>query len=162
TPILAITGLALMGPAGGEAAAAADPAARGLDVFLDRPTRGAPGAALPLQIQAFGFPTAVTLAPLAGAEIEASWDPESLAAGSSKAPPAVNTTTDAAGRAHLEVPVPAGDERTLTLLIGTRFGEHRRTTELQIERLAARELDLIVPDNRVVPGGATSAWVIAR
>ena len=33
---------------------------------VELPPRAAPGAKLPLQLQAYGFPTAVTLAPLAG------------------------------------------------------------------------------------------------
>ena len=42
--------------------AASDPAARGLDVFVHVPAEAAPGGVVPVQIEAFGFPTAVTLA----------------------------------------------------------------------------------------------------
>jgi hypothetical protein len=43
--------------------------ARGLDLFLHAPDRGAPGATLPVQVVALGFPTAITLRPLEGAPI---------------------------------------------------------------------------------------------
>src|SRR5215212_11373592 len=88
-PLFVFPVLAALAPASDVAAQAADPAARGLDLFVDLSGRGAPGAKVPLQIQAYGFPTAVTLAPLAGAAIEAVWDPESLGPGVSQAPPPV-------------------------------------------------------------------------
>lgn len=160
--VLSSVALAAIAPASDVGAAAPDPAARGLDLFVDVPERAVPGSKLPLQLQAFGFPTATTLAALPGASIEAVWDPESLGPGVSRAPAAVTAKTDANGRLHLEVPVPDGDERSLELLLSATFGEHRRTTELQVRRVSPRALSLIVPDDRVVPGGATSAWVIAR
>jgi hypothetical protein len=151
-----------LAPPSDAGAASPDPAARGLDLFVEVPQRSAPGAKVPVQVEALGFPTAVTLAPLAGAQIEAVWDPESLGPGVSQAPPAVRATTDAAGRAHLDVPVPEGGERSLRLLLGTTHGDHHRTTEVSVHRIVARDLSLIVPDSHVVPGGATSAWVIVR
>jgi hypothetical protein len=159
-PLLVSLAAFALAPPSDVGAAAPDPAARGLDLFIDVPTIAAPGATMPVQLLALGFPTAVTLAPLAGATIEATWDPESLGPNVSAAPPPVTATTDAAGRVHLDMPVPPGGERTLKLLIGTTFGEHHRTAEIRVQRIASRELSLIVPDARVVPGGATSAWAI--
>ena len=159
-PVLAPLAALALAPPSDVGAAAPDPASRGLDLFIDAPGVAAPGAKMPLQMLALGFPTAVTLAPLAGATIDATWDPTSLGPNVSAAPPGVSATADAAGRAHLEVLVPPGDERSLKLLLGTTFGEHRRVSEITVRRIASRELSLIVPDARVVPGGATSAWAI--
>src|SRR5262245_53219493 len=78
--------------------AGSDPAARGLDVFVHVPPEAAPGGVVPVQIEAFGFPTAVTLAPLAQATVEVGWDPESLGPGITAAPPGVKAVTDASGR----------------------------------------------------------------
>ncbi|MEJ7730544.1 MAG: hypothetical protein WKG00_15150, partial [Polyangiaceae bacterium] len=101
-----------------------DPAARGLDAFVHLPAAAAPGALLPVQIEVRGFPTIAETVPLGGATIEAAWDPEKLGKGVSGAPPAVRATADASGRAHLEVPVPEGAERELSLLIALRSGTH--------------------------------------
>ncbi len=159
-PVLGSVVALALAPPSDVGAAAPDPAARGLDLFIDAPDVAAPGATMPVQLLALGFPTAVTLAPLAGATIEATWDPESLGPNVSAAPPSVTVTADAAGRVHLDMPVPPGDERDLRLQLGTTIGEHHRTTEIRVRRIASRELSLIVPDARVVPGGATSAWAI--
>lgn len=140
--------------------AGSDPAARGLDVFIHAPDGASPGARVPVQIEAFGFPTAITLATLGGATVEAAWDPEHLGPGVTAAPPAVRATTDAAGRAHLEVPVPEGDERALVLLVGLRAGGHERTRKVSIRRGAAHRVGLHVADTRVVPGSSVSAWVV--
>jgi hypothetical protein len=140
--------------------AAADPASRGLDLFLHAPEAAAPGARLPISVEAFGFPTAITLAPLAGATVEAAWDPEHLGPGVTAAPPAVRVTTDAAGRAHLDVPVPEGDERALSLLVGVRLGGHARTRTVHVKRGAAHAVGLHVADTRVVPGSSVSAWAL--
>jgi len=59
-------------------AAAADLAARGLDLFVHVPKQAATGGIVPLQLRVFGFPTVSTLLPLPGAQVEATWDPESL------------------------------------------------------------------------------------
>jgi len=137
-----------------------DPARRGLDLFLHVPAQGAPGGTIPLQIEAFGFPTVVALQPLGGAAVEAAWDPESLGPGLSVAPPAVRATTDSAGRAHLDVTLPDGDARTLRLLVGVRSGAHERTRTVEIRRGVAAEVALHVIDTRVVPGSSISAWVM--
>jgi hypothetical protein len=142
--------------------AGADAAARGLDLFLHVPDRAAPGSRLPVQVEAFGFPSAVTLAPLAGAVVEVAWDPEHLGPGVTAAPPAVRATADSAGRAHLEVPVPEGDERDLRLLVGVRLGGHERTRTVTVKRGAAHAVGLHVADTRVVPGSSVSAWVLVN
>jgi hypothetical protein len=64
-----------------------DPAARGLDVFVHAPALAPPLGTLPVQVQAFGFPTATGMVPLSAAAIELSWDPEHLGAKVHRAPP---------------------------------------------------------------------------
>lgn len=137
-----------------------DPARRGLDVFVHVPDQGAPGGTIPLQIEAFGFPSVVTLQPLGAAAVEAAWDPESLGPGISVAPLSVRATTDSAGRAHLDVPIPDGDVRDLQLLVGVRSGEHERTRKVKIHRGRAADVALHVVDSHVVPGSSISAWVV--
>ncbi|MEZ4309532.1 MAG: hypothetical protein R3F14_15960 [Polyangiaceae bacterium] len=157
-----ILALAALSPPSDAGAASADAAARGLDLFIDAPSGGVPGATFVVQIQALGFPTATTLAPLANASIELTWDPESLGPNVSSVPAGVTVTTDSAGRARADIPIPEGDPRSLTLLLGTTYGDHRRTREVRVQRMLPRELALIVPDDRVVPGGSTSAWAFLR
>ncbi|MEP7122041.1 MAG: alpha-2-macroglobulin family protein [Byssovorax sp.] len=137
-----------------------DPARRGLDLFVHVPDQGAPGGTIPLQIEAFGFPSVVALQPLGAAAVEAAWDPESLGPGLSVAPPPVRGTTDSAGRAHLDVPIPDGDVRDLQLLIGVRTGGHERTRTVKIHRGRAADVALHVVDTHVVPGSSISAWVV--
>ncbi len=146
-------------PPSDAASTSKDPAARGLDLFLHMPASAPPGGALPLQIQVFGYPTVTSLAPLEGAVVEAVWDPESLGPGLSKAPPPVRATSDATGRLHLDLPVPPGPPQTLSLLVGVRHGDHKRTRTYEISRGATLRVALHVPELRVVPGGETSAWV---
>ena len=137
-----------------------DPARRGLDLFLHLPAEGAPGGSIPLQIEAVGFPSVVSLQPLGGAAVEAAWDPESLGPGINVAPPSVQATTDSAGRAHLDVAIPDGDVRDLQLLVGVRSGAHERTRSVKIHRGLAAEVAVHVVDTRVVPGSSISAWVM--
>jgi hypothetical protein len=132
--------------------AGADPAARGLDLVLHVPDVAAPRSTLPVQIEAFGFPTAVTLVPLSDAGVEAAWDPEQLGQGVSTVPPGVRATTDANGRARLEVTVPDGDERDLSLLVGVRSGNHERVRPVKIHRGPLHAVTVHVADDRVVPG----------
>ena len=63
-----------------------DPAARGLDIFLHAPLEVAPGTMLPVSILSYGFPQVTRAVPLAHADIEAGWDPETLD-GTSVLPP---------------------------------------------------------------------------
>ena len=156
---LVLAALALTHVSGAEVGSA-DPAARGLDVLVHAPTAAIPRGRLPLQIEAFGFPSATVLAKLGGAEIEAGWDPEQLGPGVSVAPPPVRVTADGNGLAHLEVPVPDGDERELTLLVGVRSGGHARTRSLKVKREALHTVALRVADPRVVPSTSVSAWVL--
>ncbi|HET6147256.1 MAG TPA: alpha-2-macroglobulin family protein [Polyangia bacterium] len=142
-------------------AAARDPAARGLDLFVHVPSRATAGARLAVQLRVFGFPTVATLAPLAGARVEAAWDPESLDVHAAAAPPVVTATCDGAGRAHLEVAVPHG-RGIARLLLSARWADHQRTREVNVVRLAARQIDLRVSDTAVVPGGSVSAWLFVR
>jgi hypothetical protein len=139
-----------------------DPAARGLDMFLHVPTVAAPGASVPVQAQALGFPTVVNILPLPDATIEAVWNPETLGPGVSKAPAPVHATTDKSGRVHLDVPMPEGDERDLELLVSLKSGAHERTRKLMVKRDRANDVGLYVPDSRVVPGSSISAWVLVR
>src|ERR1017187_7856238 len=97
-------------------AASKDPAARGLDLFLHAPKAVPSGATFPVQVRVFGFPSVSTLTPLAGATVEAAWDPESLGEKLATAPEPVEITCDDAGRGHLEIAVPPG-RSTLKLLV---------------------------------------------
>ncbi len=135
------------------------PAARGIDLFLHMPDSAAPGSLVPVQILAYGFPTATTLTPLTNAPIEAVWDPESLGPNVTSAPPPVAGTTDDKGRLTLRVPMPDGDARALTLLVGARAEGRARTRLAKVHRGALHEVALHVTDRRVVPGSAISAWV---
>jgi hypothetical protein len=145
--------------------AAKDGAARGLDLFLHAPDEVLSGGSLPVQARVYGFPTVTTLAPLAGATVEATWDPESLAEGKDKpvasVPPAVATVSDGAGRAHLEIPVPSGSGK-LKLLVAARWQGHERVRTLEVSRLPRYELDLRASDTQVVPGGTIAAWMLVR
>ena len=137
-----------------------DLAARGLDVFLHLPPSAAPRALLPVQVQAVGFPTAVSSSPLAQVAIEAAWDPEHLGPGVSTAPPPVRATTDGAGTAHLEVQVPDGEELDLSLLVSVRSGAHLRTRAVPVRRVKPHAVALHTSDPHVVPGSTVSAWVL--
>lgn len=146
-------------PASDAATSGDDRAARGLDLFLHAPNEGAPRAALPVQIVAYGFPTVTSMAPLPGATVEAVWDPEHLGPGVSAAPPPVRATTDATGKVHLDVPIPEGDERELVLVVAVHSGERQRARTIKVGRVRPSLLTLHVPEQDVVPGGSTSAWV---
>ncbi|MEP6653507.1 MAG: alpha-2-macroglobulin family protein [Myxococcales bacterium] len=150
-----------MGVAGAGDAAPADRAARGLDLFVHAPAAVAAGASLAVQVRVFGFATVSTLAPLAGAQLEAAWDPEALGASGVALPPPTKGRADAAGFAHLDVLVPAGSG-ALKLLLSARSGDHERTREITVTRVPARAIDLRVSDGAVVPGGTVAAWVFVR
>ncbi|WP_437282025.1 alpha-2-macroglobulin family protein [Sorangium sp. So ce375] len=165
-PSLRLAGLLIVAALGAAATSDAatvgrDAVARGLDLFVHAPERGAPGATLPVQVLALGFPSAVTLRPLEAATVEATWDPEHLGKVSA-VPPPVRVTTDAKGRAHLDVPIPEGPERELHLLLGVRAGDRQRTRTITVQRQAPLQVDLHVPDTRVVPGSAMSAWITVQ
>lgn len=162
TSFLAAVGLAgcLVAASSDAQVGGPDPARRGLDLFLHLPAEGAPGGSIPLQIEAVGFPSVVSLQPLGGAAVEAAWDPESLGPGINVAPAAVRATTDSAGRAHLDVSIPDGDVRDLSLLVGVRSGAHERTRAVKVHRGLAAEVALHVADTSVVPGSSISAWVM--
>ena len=89
-------------------AAPRDAAARGLDLFIHAPAEVPSGATLPVQVRVFGFPTVAKPAPLAGATVEATWDPESLGEKVAKVPPPVSIACDESGRGHLDIEVPPG------------------------------------------------------
>jgi hypothetical protein len=142
-------------------AAPKDPAARGLALFIHAPGEAPSGSTLPVQVRVFGFPTVARLRPVAGATVEATWDPESLGDKVAKVPPAVTVTCDSGGRAHLDIEVPPG-RGELKLLVAARFAGHERTRTIDVKRSARYELDLRASDARVVPGGTVSAWVLLR
>ena len=139
-----------------------DPAARGLDVFIHAPDRAAARGLLPVQIEAVGFPSVVVMKPLPGVTIEAAWDPEHLGPNVSAAPAPVRAVTDGAGRVHLDVPVPPGEEQDLVLLVGVRSGDHQRTRAVKVKRVRPHEVKLHIPDRRVVPGSALSSWIMVQ
>jgi Alpha-2-macroglobulin family len=157
-PLLALLSLALLRSSD---AAAPDPAARGLDLFVHAPDQVAPGGTLPIAVEAVGFTSVVTPVRLAHAVVEAAWNPETLGKVSS-VPPPVKVTTDGDGRAHLDVPMPDGDEGDLELLLGVRSGQHTRTRALKVHRTRLLDTQLHVPDPYVVPGSTISAWVLVK
>jgi hypothetical protein len=155
----ALLALALARPS--DAEGTADPAARGLDVFVHAPSQAAPGGLVPIAVEAVGFATVVAPTALAHAVVEATWNPETLGKAAT-APPSVKVVTDADGRARLDVPMPDGDEGDLELLIGVRSGPHARTRALKVHRAGVLDASLFVADTRVVPGGEISAWVLVQ
>lgn len=152
----------------GSASAQARPSVteRGLDVWIHVTHSAMGGGTLPIDVRALGFPTATTVAPIPGATVEATWDPESLVDPTSKdpkpsSPPAtVTATADADGRATLNLPVPQGAPRALKLLVSVRTGERERVREVTVARTLGERLDLFVSDTRVVPGSEVVAWVL--
>ena len=142
-------------------AAPTDLAARGLDLFVHAPTQAAAGGRVPVQLRVFGFPTVSTLAPLPGAQVEATWDPETLGPDASSVPAAVSGTCDESGRAHLDIEVPPGKDK-LSLLLSARWRGHERTRMVEITRLRRYAIELRVSDTKVVPGGTVSTWVLVR
>ncbi len=147
---------------------------RGLDLWVHAPGTATGRATIPINVQALGFPTASTTRPLSGAVVEATWDPESLVEpaprGKGKgqaavqkpaaAPPSVKVTTDASGRATLELPVPEGSERPITALVSVTANGKQRVRELSIQRKQPANLSVYVSDTRVVPGSDVVAWVL--
>jgi hypothetical protein len=144
------------------ATSTADPAARGIDAFIHGADSASPGAMIPLELEVYGFPTVSSLSPLADAEIEAVWNPEKLGVEVAVAPPGAKGKADANGRVHLDVPMPPGDPGDLELLIGLRHGSHARTKTMAVHRVREQDVELSVSEQRVVPGGATTAWATVR
>ncbi len=146
------------------ATAPSDKTARGLDAFLFVPGSAAPGSTLPVIALALGFPTLVTTTPLDGAEIVASWDPDTLDLQRTGAPvPApVTVKTDEKGRATLSIAVPDGDPATLGLFVVIRANGKERQQTVRVERKRRDELELMLGDKRVVPGGFATAWALVR
>jgi hypothetical protein len=140
-------------------AQAADPALRGLDVFVHGPNAVVAGDTLFLDLRAYGFGTVTRAAPLSGATITAAWNPESLGPNVPSVPPDVVASTDADGLARISVPVPSGDARTIALLLAVRHGEHVRTRAIAVMRKLHRAIDLHVPDTYLVPGSNVPVWL---
>ncbi len=135
----------------------ADPAARGLDVFVHVAPNAAPGGILELTARAYGFPSVTHAVPLAGATLEIGWDPEEL--DGAAPPPSVHATTDSEGRARVAIEVPNGLPRALSLLVAVRHGGHARTRSVAVARGATSSVELHTADLRVVPTSTISAWV---
>lgn len=150
-------------PSTGETAPA-DQTARGLDAFLFVPGSAAPGSTLPIVALAMGFPTLATTVPIEGAEIVASWDPDTLGLQRTggTVPPPVTGMSDAKGRVTLAIPVPEGDPATLGLFVAIRANGKERLQTVKIERKRRDDLDLLLGDSRVVPGGFATAWALVR
>jgi hypothetical protein len=155
------------------AATSASPAdtERGLDVWVHAPSTATGRGTVPINVLALGFPTVKTTRPLAGAVVEATWDPESLVEPKEKgkdapppkpaaAPPTVRATTDAEGRATLELPVPDGTERPIVALVSVSQNGKQRVREVTIRRLPPADLKVFVSETRVVPGSDVVAWLL--
>lgn len=163
--VLAVVSLASWdaAPAPGNAtgSVAPDPAARGLDLFVHCPSEVAAGSVLPIQVQAIGFPTVTAPRPLAGATVEASWDPQAWPQGVRPVPGAVSTAADGDGRAHLDMGAPSRSG-SFKLLLRVRHGQHERVRSVTIGVGTSLTLSLYVSDRKVVPGSTILAWAFAR
>lgn len=156
--LLAIVSSLLLGFGARDAEAqAADPAARGLDVYLHLAPSAAPGDVLEITAKAYGFPSVTHAVALAGATLEIGWDPEEL--DGDPPPPTVHATTDAEGRTRAAIEVPRGPARDLQLLVAVRHGGHTRTRSFKIARQETASIELHTADHRVVPTSTISAWV---
>lgn len=138
--------------------------ARGLDLWIHVRPEIAAGETLAINVEALGFPTATTLAALPGAQIEATWDPESLVDASqpkpSAAPVTVRVTADDHGRATLELPVPKGPAKAITLLVSMKHGDRTRVHEISVQRTVRDQFQMFLSDARVVPGSEVVAWAL--
>jgi len=147
-------------------ARSAQPTERGLDLWVHAPREVAGGDILPIDVLALGFPTATSVTPLMKSTVEAVWDPESLldptdkSAVPSAAPPPVRAVTDDEGRVTLNLPVPKGVPRALTLLVSIKVGDRERVREFPITRTVSDQFDLFTSDARVVPGSEVVAWAL--
>jgi len=163
--LLVACALALVARPRGAVSAPVTASARGLDLWVHGPSTVRSGSTLRLSVQALGFPRLASLVALDGAEIVASWDPESLAEKAdtkpAAAPPPVITTTDAEGRATISLVVPEGPQTSLRLVLTLRHGDKERTRELSVVRTATRKLRLFVSDEEVVPGSEVAVWAYA-
>ncbi len=153
--LVGLTGLLVAMQARG---APADPAARGLDLFVHAPEHALSGSVLRVDVEAYGFAQVTSPSPLPGAEIRAAWDPETLALEGGGPPPEITVRADASGDASLDVPVPAGAARALSLILQVRHAEHVRTRTLKVQRVAEERVALRIPDTRVVPGSELPVW----
>lgn len=147
-------------PSNAEAAPKSDPAERGLDVFVHGAPNVIAGETLSLDLKTYGFPSVTLANPLPGATVVAAWDPETLGPNVSAAPSDATVTTDALGQARLDIPVPNGDARKITLLLALRHGEHTRTRKVEINRMPKNLIEVKVADSSVVPGSRVPTWVI--
>src|SRR5690606_9805853 len=108
-------------------------------------------------LQVVGYRGVRDAAPIEGATTEVAWDP---AQGGTAAAPA-RAETGADGQATATVVMPAG-RLTARLLVTARHGGRSRTRVVEISAMDALEVDVIVPDPRVVPASRVGAWVRVR
>jgi hypothetical protein len=145
-------------------AASSAASSRGVDLWLYGPSSAPAGGRLDLSVVALGFPTATTLTPLAGASVEAAWDPTSLTGDDEPkpavAPPPVVATTDVGGSALLAIPVPPGRALAMRLIVRVKVGDKERTKELTVQRRRPDSAELFVSDTAVVPGTEVTAWAL--
>ncbi len=131
----------------------ADPASRGLDLFADVPKRAPAGARVAIPLRTFGFTSTTVAKPLGKVTVDASWE------GAKVDDKPVTLESDADGLGVLTTTMPEGAPGPARLVLAVRFGEHRRTRVLSIEREAPYRLELSTPSSRVVAGESTTAWV---
>lgn len=136
---------------------------RGLALYVHADTKALAGEALPVLVEAYGFPQATKVVLLSHASVDAAWDPAAVA-GSIKAGTLTNVhaETDDAGHARLLVTVPDGPPGKISLYITLGAGSRRRTETLQVERLAATSMSLDVAQRELVPRGLISGWARVR
>ncbi len=136
-----------------------DPAARGLDVFVHGAANAPSGGTVRLDLETFGFAQVTSPSPLGGVSIDAAWDPESFGEQLASLPPTAHVDSDVSGHAILDMPMPRGEARALSLMLAMHHGAHTRTRVLKIERTKALKATIRVAQTSVVPGGTVNAWV---
>ncbi len=134
--------------------APSDPAARGLDAYVELPSSAPAGSKIIVALRTFGFPTAVEPAPLGEVNVEAVWR------GSDALPASIVTDRD--GLASLELTVPDGKTEAASLLLAFSQGGHRRTRTFEIARAPKLEIELHIQEREVTPGSRIPAWVLVR
>ncbi len=129
-----------------------DPAARGLDVFLQAPRSAPAGAPIRLLLRTYGYRTPADLAALGAVQVDAAWQ----SAGADEKPSSV--LTDERGLGSLALTVPDGPPGDVVLVVALSHGSHRRTREIKLTRVSPFEIVLTAPTEEVAPGTLLPVW----
>jgi hypothetical protein len=132
---------------------AVDPAARGVDLFVEGPSLVARGGKVDLLVRTYGYVTTTRAKPLPAAKIEAAFSD----AGATAAP--VVAESDDAGIARISLTVPSVKTSAAKVTLVVSHGAHRRTRTVSLTVQEPHGLDLSLPEDSVAPGSETAAWV---